>query len=82
MYRMDDPMAKFSLAATKQREVEPYDDITFVYWSIMTPNSCLLVGIASFASALIEDKYCHTVVGQMTTTYTLSLDIQASGKKL
>ena len=30
-------MAEFSLAATKQREVEPHDDITFVYWSVMTP---------------------------------------------
>ena len=27
------PMAEFSLAATKQSEVEPHDDITFVYWS-------------------------------------------------
>ncbi len=30
-------MAEFSLAATKEREVEPHDDITFVYWSVMTP---------------------------------------------
>ena len=30
------PMAEFSLAATKQSEVEPHDDITFVYWSVMT----------------------------------------------
>ena len=31
------PMAEFSLAATKQSEVKPHDDITFVYWSVMTP---------------------------------------------
>ena len=31
------PMAEVSLAATKQKEVEPHDDITFVYWSVMTP---------------------------------------------
>ena len=31
------PMAEFSLAATKQSEVEPHDDITFAYWSVMTP---------------------------------------------
>ena len=57
-------MAEFSLAATKQREVKPYDDITFV----------LLVGIASFASALINGR---TV--DKTTYYTLSPDIRASG---
>ena len=31
------PMAEFSVAATKEREVEPHDDITFFYWSVMTP---------------------------------------------
>ena len=31
------PMAELSLAATKESEVEPHDDITFVYWSVMTP---------------------------------------------
>ena len=54
MYRMDNLTAEFSLTATKQREVDPYDDITLlvarlalVYWSEL---------IASFASALVE-KY-------------------------
>ena len=31
------PTAEFSLAATKQREVDHHDDITSVYWSVMTP---------------------------------------------
>ena len=49
------PMAEFSLAATKQREVEPYDS------SVMAPLR-LLVGIALFASYM----QC-TVVGRTTT---------------
>ena len=59
-------MAEFFLAATKRREVKPFDDITFVYRSAMT-TSRLLVEIAHFVSVLIEYKYSLRVIGQTTT---------------
>ena len=59
-------MAEFLLAATKRREVKPFDDITFVYRSAMT-TSRLLVRIAHFVSVLIEYKYSLRVIGQTTT---------------
>ena len=43
-------------------------------------TSSLLIGIASFASALIEHRYGRTVERQ-TTTILLSQDIRASGNK-
>ena len=47
--------------ATKQREVDAYDDIT------LDTTSRLLVRIVSFASALIEYKYGRTVARRTTT---------------
>ena len=47
MYMQDGlSMTEFSLAATKQREVQPYDDITFVYWFGNDTPCRLFVGIA------------------------------------
>ena len=60
------PMAEFSLAATKQSEVEPHEDITFVYRYDTT--SRLLVGIASFASPLTNYIYGRWVVGSLGRT--------------
>ncbi len=37
MYRTDARWLNSRSTAAKLREVEPYDDITFVYWSVMTP---------------------------------------------
>ena len=43
-------MAEFSLAATKQREVEPNDDITFslLVGTVMTPRLVYWSGTALF----------------------------------
>ena len=80
MYTTDARWLNSHSTGAKQREVEPYDDIMFVYWLAMTPFSRLFVGIASFASALIKYKYGRTYNRTSDDYYTLSLDIRASIK--
>ena len=77
MYRIDARWLNSCSTDTKQREVELYDNITFVLVGNDT-TSHLLLRMASFASALIEYKYSRTV-GHQRTYCTLSPDIQVSG---
>ena len=78
MYRMDARWPNSRSTATKQREMEPYDDITCL---LVGNNSTfrLLVGKASFASALIKFKYGRTVGQSPEDCCTLNPDIRASG---